>query len=42
MMKYYAPVILVPPPTGPGNSGVFNFSDFKALLNACTAGTNLR
>ena len=24
---------IVPGPTGPGNSGAFNFSAFKALLN---------
>ena len=31
----YAPVICSP---GPGNSGAFNFSVFKALLNALHCG----
>ena len=29
---------VVPTPTGPGNSGAFNFSVFKALLNALHCG----
>ena len=29
---------VVPAPTGPGNSGAFNFSVFKALLNALHCG----
>ena len=31
---YYAPVIEIPIPTGTGNSGTFNFSVCKALVNA--------
>ena len=29
---------IVPAPKGPGNSGAFNFSVFKALLNALHCG----
>ena len=32
---------VAPAPSGPRNSGAFNFSIFKALLKPCTAGPNL-